>query len=245
MSGCHRATSSTPSTSSETTAITTNTGGGSSSRPRSTLANTLTATSAGQAELPPSVSLAEEDGEHPDQHRRHHEHGRPDGQERRRHEPRAREPFAAALLEGLPRSLVPASPRTDHVVAEDRQQSHGQGDHRHQPPGGADGERHRARQSPIHRRPFRLGSAHARPRARSRHQVQGGPLRPWGRGPRRHPARLRPHRRPGRRGARLRGRCDRQQPAVRRGGLAGADPHLGRPPGRHHRDRRSGSAYRR
>ncbi len=51
----------------------------------------------------------------------------------------------------------------------------------------------------------------------------------------RHSARCRPHRRTRRRSARLRGRRDRQQPALRRRRLAGADPDLGRAPGRRRR----------
>ncbi len=45
-----------------------------------------------QAELAPPVALAEEHGEHPDQHRGDHQHRRCDGQEGRSHETRALEP---------------------------------------------------------------------------------------------------------------------------------------------------------
>ncbi|CAA9404408.1 MAG: YbaK/prolyl-tRNA synthetase associated region, partial [uncultured Nocardioides sp.] len=48
-----------------------------------------------------------------------------------------------------------------------------------------------------------------------------------------HSSRWGPHRRTRRRGAGLRGRRHRQQPALRRRRRPGADPHLGRPPGRH------------
>ena len=178
MSGCHRHTTRTPSTSSETTATTTNTGGGSSTQPQHDAGEDADRHQPGQADLAPPVALAEEDGEHPDEHRGHHEHGRRDRQERRRHEPGPLQPFPTALGEGLAGALVPTRPRADHVVVEDHHQQHGQGDHPDQAPGRPDGERYRARQSPIHRHPFRLGSAHARPRARSCHQVQGGPLRP-------------------------------------------------------------------
>ena len=82
-----------------------------------------------------------------------------------------------------------------------------------------------------------IGAPHGY-RTSRRHPLPRRAGQPRRHGPDRGPARRSSHRRARGCGRRLRGRGHREQPALRRRGDAGADPHVGRTPSRHHEDRR-------